>query len=92
MLSIFNANSDFSLVDKIYGSKQSKTFELPLPTELAQRRFMNKKSNRWVSHVLQVLPLHYTFLNFNRSGDYFSQQTFHQYETKYDSTDVHHAI
>ena len=52
---ISNANFDFSLPNKIYGSNQSKTFELPLPTELAQRKFMNKKLNRWVSSMLQVL-------------------------------------
>ena len=35
--SIFNANIDFSLTSKMYGSKQNKTFEFLLPTELAQR-------------------------------------------------------
>ena len=58
MSSIFNANIDFSLVDKMYGSKQNKTFEFSLPTELAQRGFMNKKSNCWVSsmsHALQEI-------------------------------------
>ena len=58
--SIFNANIDFSLVNKMYGSKQNTAFEIPLPTELAQRGFMNKKSNCWVSSMLQVL--YYTSL------------------------------
>ena len=53
--SISNANIDFSLANKMYGSKQKKTFEFSLPTELAQRGFMNKKSNCWVSSILQVL-------------------------------------
>ena len=53
--SISNANIDFSLANKMYGSKQKKIFEFSLPTELAQRGFMNKKSNCWVSSILQVL-------------------------------------
>ena len=56
--SIFNANIDFSIANKMYDSKQNKTFQFSLPTELAQRGFMNKKSNCWVSSILQVL--HYT--------------------------------
>ena len=53
--SIFNANIDFPLANKMYDSKQNKTFEFSLPTELVQRGFMNKKSNCWVSSTLQVL-------------------------------------
>ena len=53
--SIFNANIDFSLVSKMYDSKQNKAFEFSLPTELGQRGFMNIKSNCWVSSMLQVL-------------------------------------
>ena len=44
----------FSLSNKIYGSKQSKTFKLSLPTELAQRKFVNKKLNCWLSSMIQV--------------------------------------
>ena len=53
--SISNVNVDSSLANKMYGSKQKKTFEFSLLTELAQRGFMNKKSNCWVSFILQVL-------------------------------------
>ena len=53
--SIFNANIDFSLTNKMYGSKQNETFEISLQSELAQRAFMSKKSNCWVSSMLQVL-------------------------------------
>ena len=34
---------------------QNKTFECSLPFELAQRGFMDKKSNCWVFSMLQVL-------------------------------------
>ena len=53
--SIFNANIDFFLTNKMYCSKQNKTFEFSLPTELAQSGFMNKKLNYRVSSMLQVL-------------------------------------
>ena len=44
--------------------------------------------------MLQVL--YYTLFtrnskNVNKSGSYFSQLSFHQYQSKYDSTNVHHA-
>ena len=53
--SIFNANINFSHTNKMNGSKQNKTLEFSLPTKLAHRGFMNKKSNGWVSSMLQVL-------------------------------------
>ena len=34
--------------------KQSKTFKLSLPTELVQRKFVNKKLNCWLSSMIQV--------------------------------------
>ena len=53
--SIFNVNINFSHTNKMNGSKQNKTLEFSLPTKLAHRGFMNKKSNGWVSSMLQVL-------------------------------------
>ena len=53
--SIFNVNIDFFHINKMFSAKQNKTFEFSLPTELAQRGFMSKKSNCWVSFMLQVL-------------------------------------
>ena len=42
--SFFNANIDFFLTNRMYSLKQNKTFEFSLPTELAQKGFMNKKN------------------------------------------------
>ena len=53
--SIFNVNINFSHTNKMNGSKQNKTLEFSLPTKLAHRGFMNKKSNGSVSSMLQVL-------------------------------------
>ena len=39
----FNSNVDFSLTNRMYVSKQNKTFEFSLPIELGQRGFMNEK-------------------------------------------------
>ena len=82
---IYNASIDFFLADKMSGSKQNKTIDLPFPTEIAQRGIMNKVSNCWnlpcTSVILHSIVRHSK--NINKPGSYSSQWSFHKCESKY---------